>query len=346
MPQPSTSDPAASARRLGAAVVGLGVGAQHAAAYLGHSACSLRWIYDTDPAAAARGRLEYPSARAAQSLGEALSDAGVDIVSVASYDDAHFGQVVAALEAGKHVFVEKPLCRSVEELRATKAAWRQAGTPHLAVNLVLRGAPLYRWLRSAIAAGELGEIFAVDGDYLYGRLHKITDGWRARVADYSVMQGGGVHLVDLMLWLTQQRPVAVTASGNRISTAGTPFRYQDFVAATFQFESGLVGRITANFGSVHPHQHVVRVFGTRATFISDDRGARLHTSRDPQSAARSLDLAPVPASKGVLIPGFVESILGAEDGSPAAQQEFDLVSACLAADRAAETGALHRVEYV
>jgi predicted dehydrogenase len=344
--QHSTSDPASAARLLGAAVVGLGVGEQHVVAYLEHPACGLRWIYDIDPAAAAGARAKYPSARAATSFDELLSDAGVDIVSLASYDDAHFGQVVASLGAGKHVFVEKPLCRSLDELRETKAAWRKAGNRHLAVNLVLRGAPLYRWLRSAIAAGELGEIYAVDGDYLYGRLHKITDGWRARVADYSVMQGGGVHLVDLMLWLTQQRPVAVTAAGNRVTTAGTPFRYQDFVAATFQFESGLVGRVTANFGSVHPHQHVVRVFGTRATFICDDRGARLHTSREPMAAAQSVDLAPLPPSKGVLIPAFVESILGAEDGCAAAQQEFDLISACLAADHAAATGALQRGEYV
>ncbi len=326
--------------------MGLGVGEQHVAAYLEHPACGLRWIYDIDPAAAACARAKLPSVRAATSFDEVLTDADVDVVSLASYDDAHFGQVVAALGAGKHVFVEKPLCRSLDELRETKAAWRRAGNRHLAVNLVLRGAPLYLWLRSAIAAGELGEIYAVDGDYLYGRLDKITGGWRARVADYSVMQGGGVHLVDLMLWLTQQRPVAVTAAGNRISTGGTSFQYQDFMAATFQFDSGLVGRVTANFGSVHPHQHVVRVFGTRATFISDDRGARLHTSRDPQSVSEPVDFAPLPPSKGVLIPAFVESILGVDDGRAAAQQEFDLISACLAADRAAASGALQRVEYV
>jgi len=215
----------------------------------------------------------------------------------------------------------------------------------LGVNLVLRGAPLYQWLRQAIAAGELGEIYAIDGDYLYGRLHKITDGWRSQVADYSVMQGGGVHLVDLMLWLTGQRPVSATAAGNRIATSGTAFRGLDFMAATFQFDSGLVGRVTANFGCVHPHQHVLRVFGTRATFLHDDRGARLHSSRDPLAAVRSIDLAALPPSKGVLIPDFVASILdGASAG--AAQQEFDLISVCLAADRAAAAGASQKVEYV
>src|SRR5262249_60336434 len=134
------------------------------------------------------------------------------------------------------------------------------------------------------------------GDYRYGRVHKITEGWRRDVEDYSVLLGGGVHLVDLMLWLTGERPARVTAAGNRIATEGTAFRYLDFAAATYEFRSGLVGRITANFGCVHRHQHVVRLFGTLATALVDDEGPRLHTSRDPSVPARRLDLAPVPAS--------------------------------------------------
>src|SRR5260370_1283713 len=82
-------------------------------------------------------------------------------------------------------------------------------------------------------------------------------------------------LVDLMLWTPGERPVRVSAVGNGISTEGTAFRQLDFVAAQFEFASGLVGRIPANFGSVQPHRHVVRAFGTEASFVSDDRGARL-----------------------------------------------------------------------
>jgi predicted dehydrogenase len=346
LPQPYISDRAGDGQRLGAGVVGLGVGEQHARAYLDHPACELRWIFDIDPAAAARSRATLGTGSVAASFDEMLADPRLDVVSIASFDDAHFSQVMAALDAGKHVFVEKPLCRSSAELQRIKNKWTERPSLQVRSNLVLRGAPLYRWLRAAMAAGELGEIYAIDGDYLYGRLHKITDGWRASVVDYSVMQGGGVHLVDLMMWLTRQRPVAVTASGNSISTKGSAFRYHDFMAATFQFESGLVGRIAANFGSVHRHQHVVRVFGTRATFIHDDQGARLHTSRDPMVPAQPIGFAPLPLSKGALIPDFVASVLGAGDGSSEMQQECDLISACLAADCASATGTRQRVDYV
>jgi len=145
-----------------------------------------------------------------------LQDPEVQIVSVASYDDAHAEQVTKALGSGRDVFAEKPIARTERELADVKAVWLQSGR-HLASNLILRAAPLYRQLRDTISRGELGEIYAIDGDYLYGRLDKITGGWRAGVDAYSVMEGGGVHLVDLMMWLTGQRPHRVTAVGNRIA---------------------------------------------------------------------------------------------------------------------------------
>jgi predicted dehydrogenase len=189
-------------------------------------------------------------------------------------------------------------------------------------------------LRAAIAAGELGEIYAVDGDYLYGRLHKITDGWRGSVDDYSVFQGGAVHLLDLAMWLLGERPSRVSAVGNKLVTRGTPFRYPDFVAATYELPSGIIARITANFGCVHKHQHVVRIFGTKATFIHDDAGARLHIARDPGEPPRILEHAATAANKGDLLPPFVDALLAGADPGPLARHELDVITACIAADRA------------
>jgi predicted dehydrogenase len=272
----------------------------------------------------------------ARSLSQILEDAETDVISIASYDQDHHAQVIAALERGKHVFCEKPLCRTSQELAEIQAAWGSSRL-ELASNLVLRAAPLYRWLIGEDAKARLGQIYAVDGDYLYGRLHKITEGWRRDVEDYSVMLGGGVHMVDLLLQIVRERPLSIRAEGNRIATAGTPFRYNDFVAATFRFGSGVVGRITANFGCVHRHHHVLRVFGTHATFIYDDQGPRLHHTREPLEKATPVELAPLPATKGDLIPDFIRRIQAGGD-SRATQLEFDLMAACLAADRAAMTG--------
>jgi predicted dehydrogenase len=327
---------------LAAAVIGLGVGEQHARALAAHPRARVAWLLDLD-----RGRAEA-LARAlgqgavATDYASVLADPAVDAVMLASYDDDHAAQVVAALRAGKHVFCEKPLCRTPAELAAIATA---RGDRHLGCNLVLRAAPLFRWLRDAIRGGELGEIYALDGDYLYGRLHKITDGWRGSVDDYSVMQGGAVHLVDLMIWLLGERPTSVTAVGNRIVTRDTAFRYPDFVAATYELPSGAIGRITANFGCVHKHQHVLRVFGTKATFIADDTGARLHVARDPGAPPRALELAPVATSKGDLVPGFVDGVLDRVDGGPAARHELDVMTACMFADRALAAQHRQRIEY-
>jgi predicted dehydrogenase len=288
---------------------------------------------------------EVGQGQPAASLESILADPATDLVSLATYDDQHAAQVVAALDAGKHVFCEKPLANSPPEIAAVRAALARHSDRHLACNLVLRAAPLYRWLRDAVAAGELGEIYAFDGDYLYGRIHKITEGWRGAVKDYSVMRGGGVHLVDLMLWITGQRPDSVSAVGNQITTRGTRFAYHDFVASTYRFPSGMIGRITANFGCVHRHQHVLRVFGTKATFLYDDHGARLHSSRDPAAPATALPHDPLPEGKGALIPAFVDAIFAGGDRDRQAHHELDVITACVASDRALATGEVTRIDY-
>ena len=316
--------------KLGAAVIGLGVGEQHARTIAASPLARLVAVHDLDPARSA-ALVGAIGGRVAASYAEILADPAVEAVVIATFDDQHAQQVLDAFAAGKHVFCEKPLCRTPEELAAILAA---RGDRHLACNLILRAAPLYRWLREAIRAGELGEIYAIDGDYLYGRIEKITLGWRGDVDNYSVVQGGGVHLVDLVMWLLDERPRRVSAVGNRIATRDSAFRYPDFVAATYELPSGIVARVTANFGCVHKHQHVVRVFGTKATFIHDDAGARLHVLRDPGGPPVVIDRAPVAANKGDLIPAFLDAITGRTDPAPFARHEAAIITACMAADRA------------
>ena len=328
-------------------VVGLGVGEQHAHAYARHAAVRRVWLCDQDADRALAVSARVAKSVIAPNFESMLADDSISIISIASFDDAHFEQVVSALNAGKHVFVEKPLCRSMDELAKIRGIWDAAGGRlKLGSNLVLRAAPLYAWLRAAVASGEFGELYAFDGDYLYGRLEKATQGWRRLVDDYSVMQGGGIHLLDLLLWISTQRPTAVTAAGNRICSRDSAFRYNDYCAATLRFESGMVARITANYGCVHRHQHGMRVFGTHRTFIYDDAGARMHSARDPAEGAAVIEKAPLPAGKGDLIPGFISSILENASETSDTQSIFDGICVAIACDRAAASGQIEKVEYV
>jgi predicted dehydrogenase len=333
-----------SSKLLRVGVIGLGVGERHLAAYQSDPRCEVVAICDIAPERLAEVAARAPGAHATTNAAEILEGGGVDLVSIATFDDAHYTQARAALDHGKHVFVEKPLCRADDELSDLAAAHRRHPELRLASNLVLRAAPLFTWLRHEIQAGDLGQVYAFDGDYLYGRLHKITSGWRGGVAGYSVMLGGGIHMVDLMIWLLGERPSSVHGCGNAISTHGSAFAQNDFASATFQFPSGAIGRITANFGSVHRHQHVVRVFGTKATVVSDDRGPRISRGRDPEPS-EDLALAALPESKGALIGRFVDAAVGAAPQDPDPDHEFAAIAACLAADRSMKLGTPVEVDY-
>jgi len=325
--------------RLRVGVIGLGVGRQHLAGYLLHSGCEVVAVADFDAEKLAAVGREHPEIATTSSAADVLTDPSIEVVSIASFDADHFEQVMAGLAAGKHLFVEKPLCQSFTQLDAIRAAWAARPKPvGLVSNLVLRTAPVFGWLRAEVQAGRFGRPYAFDGDYLYGRIGKITAGWRGQTPGYSVMAGGGIHLVDLMLWITGERPARVTAVGNRICTAGTAFREADFVAATYEFPSGLVGRISANFGCVHGHQHVVRFFGTEATFVSDDRGPRLQRHRDPAPPAEAVSLAPLPAAKHALIGPFLDDLAAGRDTTAATRHDVTVLAACLAADESLRTG--------
>jgi hypothetical protein len=113
-----------------------------------------------------------------------------------------------------------------------------------------------------------------------------------------------------------------------------------------QFSSGLIGHVTANFGCVHRHQHVMRLFGTKKTFIYDDAGPRQHITRDQVVAASYLNLATLPKSKGELIAPFVSAILDNENLNTQTQEIFDVISICNATDQALQSNSTVEIQYV
>ena len=116
-------------------------------------------------------------------------------------------------------------------------------------------------------------------------------------------------MLDLMINLTLKKPISVVSFANKFATKKTAFRYNDFHSSIFTFENGLIAKITANFGCMHPHQHVVKIYGTKGTFIYDDLGARLFTNREEKYRGQALHYKPKPSKKGLLINNFVDTIL-------------------------------------
>ncbi len=315
-------------------IIGLGVGEQHIAGYRRSPHCEVVVLCDFSAEKRAEVASRHPDLPIVADADRLLEDPAIDVVSIASFDNYHAAQVITAFEAGKHVFVEKPICLEDGELAAIREASQKRPDLRLSSNLILRKCPRFEWLRRQIASGAMGELFHVAGDYNYGRLHKITGGWRGRLEKYSAVHGGAIHLIDLIMWITGERLVEVTARGNRIAARGSSFRNHDFVVAVGRLESGALAKVSTNFGCVRPHFHAFEVYGTRATFVNDLPEARFFTSSDPGVSPEAIDLEYPGTHKGDLIKSFVEAIVTGEEPEVPAEDVFAVMSVSLAVERA------------
>lgn len=319
---------------LRAAVIGLGVGEAHARTYAEHPESELVALADIDGARLAEVAGQHPGVPATTAPDELLTDPEIDVVSIASYDDAHYAQVATALAHGKHVFVEKPLCTRREEAEHLRTLLAERPGQVLSSNLVLRASPRFRRVKELVDAGRLGRIYYVEADYDYGRLHKITEGWRGDLDHYSVTLGGGVHVVDLLLWLTGRRVVEVSAYGSRIASDGTKFRFDDLTVALLRFEDGTIGKVASNFGSATPHFHAVELFGTEATFVNGPEHGWL-VDRERRERIEE----PYPGvGKGDLIPPFLDAVLGRGELPVSPDEVFAALDVCFAIDESAASG--------
>jgi predicted dehydrogenase len=325
-------------KQIGVGVIGLGVGAQHAEVYARRSDCKLVALCDLSPEKLAEVGPRFPTAVQKIDASQVLNDPSIEIVSIATYDDCHHGQVIAALESGKHVFVEKPLCLNRREFDDIQAALTRHPELKLSSNLILRKSPRFIELKQLIGDGLFGDIYGVEGDYLYGRLHKIVSGWRGTIDGYSVMHGGGIHLVDLLLWLLDDAVVEVSAMGNAIAARGSGFRYNDMVVSLLRFQSGAVGKVSANFGCVHPHFHALKIYGIKATYVNGAEAALLYTSRDPQAEPKRLTTAYPGTHKGDLIDSFVDAVQGGPPPEVPTSDVLRAMAVSLAIDEAVRRG--------
>ena len=333
-------------KRLRAAVIGLGVGEAHISGYRSHPACEVVALCDSRGDRLRQVGANYPGVALTESADDVLDDPDIDVVSIASYDDCHYEQVVRAIENDKHVFVEKPMCLTEAEARDIRQLLE--GKPHLRLssNLILRRCPRFLALKARIGNGEFGDLFQAEGDYNYGRLNKITEGWRGRIEFYSVVHGGGVHIVDLLMWLTGCRIIEVSAFGTQVPSLGSQFRFNDTVISALKFENGIVGKLGVSFGCVRPHFHGLAIYGTKATFVNGDPEGRLYASCDPSVPPTRIDEAYPGVHKAGLIGSFIETIVTGHEPVVGEEDVFRSTSVCLAIEKAVASGGRCPVTYI
>ncbi len=204
-----------STRLLRAAVVGTGFIAPHhveAIRRTGYGDVSLIVGSDRERAVSCAERLRVP--RATTELGEALGDPSIDVIHVCSRNGTHESITLAALEAGKHVLVEKPMALDPDGA-ARMAALATEKRLQLGVAFTYRGYPMIRRARSLVRDGSIGAVRLVQGGYLQDWLSEPTDyNWRVDSIEAGrsrAMADVGSHWFDLMEFVTDERVMEVFA---------------------------------------------------------------------------------------------------------------------------------------
>ena len=174
----------------------------------------------------------------------ALEDTKPDLVVVATYSDSHADYAVAAMEAGAHVFVEKPLATTVKDARRVVAT-AEATNRKLVVGYILRHHP--SWVRL------IEESRALGGPYVFRmNLNQQSKGaeWethKALMQTTAPIVDCGVHYVDVWCQITDAKPVQVNAMGLRLSDEIAPEMY-NYGQFQVTFDDGSVGWYEAGWG--------------------------------------------------------------------------------------------------
>ncbi len=183
------------------AIIGCGLIGQKRAAAAASLGIPVTVVADVDPGKAQGLAAKVKSARIASGWPEALQAADVDAVVVATTHDALAPIALAALEAGKHVLVEKPAARNARELEPVAAAATRTGKV-CKVGFNHRFHPAFQKSRELVDGGTLGPLCYVRARYGHGGRLGYEKEWRMNTA---VSGGGelidqGMHLIDLARW--------------------------------------------------------------------------------------------------------------------------------------------------
>ncbi|MEX0711981.1 MAG: Gfo/Idh/MocA family oxidoreductase [Pirellulales bacterium] len=172
---------------------------------------------------------------------ELLADPRVEAVSVVTHVDDHAAPAIAALRAGKHVLLEKPMARTAAECDRIIAAAEKADRT-LMVGHICRFNPRYAIARERIAAGELGRVVS-----MYARRNIPAERSRSVLANIGPLLGDGIHDLDLMLWMSGAKVQSVYA----VTHSERGLKNPDIGWAMYRFDTGAIG-VTENVWFLPP----------------------------------------------------------------------------------------------
>jgi predicted dehydrogenase len=215
----------------------------------------LTWLCDLDEARRDELAARYPEARSTGSFDELLADDALDAVVIATPVPTHYALAKQALEAGKHVFVEKPpAMRAAEMDELVELA--AGGDLVLMPGHLLLYHPGVLKLKELVDAGELGEVLCV-----YGNRQNLGIVRTNENALWSL----GVHDLSVILYLLDEDPEVALANGRDFLTPGV----EDVVFCYLRFPSGKIAHMHLSW--LDPHKmRKLTVVGREKMAVFDD----------------------------------------------------------------------------
>ncbi|PIE19783.1 MAG: oxidoreductase [Proteobacteria bacterium] len=244
---------------VGVAVLGAGYWGKNYVRNLAQLKEATLWrVVDPDPAALGRAKRLEPRAELGADPAEVFADPRIEAVVIATDVTQHAPLTCAALEAGKHVLVEKPLATSASEAEQMVATARRAER-QLLVGHLMRYHPAVLQLKELIDAGELGRVF-----YMYAL--RVNLG-RIR-SDENALWSFAPHDLSVIRFLLGEHAVNVSARGRAFLQAGV----EDVVFVNLDYPSGAMAQIQLSWLDPHKTRRLT-VVGSKKMVVFDDTQA-------------------------------------------------------------------------
>jgi predicted dehydrogenase len=245
-----------SDRPLSVAIVGYGYwGPNLLRNYIGLPDLEVKYVCDTRKRPLAEVGKRYPAIETVTDLGVVLADGAVDAVVIATPISTHFPLAKAALEAGKHVFVEKPMTADTAQAREL-VALAAARKLTLMVGHTFVFSPPVRKVKQLIDSGELGDIYFVTTQRVNLGLHQ---------QDVSVVWDLAPHDLSILYYWLGEAAHKVTVTGRACIDA----KMSDVAFINLTFPSGVVAEVQVSWLSPVKLRRTI-VVGSKKMLLYDD----------------------------------------------------------------------------
>jgi predicted dehydrogenase len=245
----------------------------------------LGFVTDVRPERLSDVGARHPGAKLSTDYRDLLADPAIDAVAIATPVSSHFDLAMAALHAGKHVLVEKPMTATSDQgLRLIEEAEKRGLVLMVDHTFVYTGA--VQKIRELVQAGDLGEIYYYDSVRINLGLFQ---------HDVNVLWDLAVHDLSIMEFVLGQTPVSVSATG-LAHVDGQP---ENIAYMTMFFEGRLIGHVHANWLAPVKVRRTL-VGGSRRMVVFDD----LEASEKVKVYDRGISVNPSPENVYQMLIGY------------------------------------------